>query len=151
VDPVADAIEQAARGGVELNQRQIDFLKDMQAERGPGVRFVIGTDPLVISVLDPNHEQVMEEERQWRANLPGWARQLRREAITLALPEWTWQDGDDADLHVCREYNSAGEFKGVGVHVSVSRPSSEEHAGGYFSGEDAAGLISVMFAGGTAD
>jgi hypothetical protein len=149
MDPVLDAIEQARRGGIELNERQIAELEQMRDERKPGVRFVIGTQPLLtISVLDADHEQWLARQRERRAALPAWTKRMRREVIAIALPEWTWQDGDDAEVSLGRCTDSSGKFIGISLWIWVTRPGSDNGASISLSGEDVLDLLCDLFGGG---
>lgn len=150
MDPVLDAIEQARRGGIELNERQIAKLEQMRDEREPGVRFVIGTQPLLtISVLDADHEQRLAQQREWRVGLPAWTQRMRREAVTLAIPGWTWQDGDDADVSVGRCIDSSGNFTGISLWIWVARSGSGDDASVCLLGEGVLQFLHDLFSGGS--
>jgi hypothetical protein len=152
MDPVLDAIEQARRGGIELNERQIAQLEQLRDEREPGVRFAIGTDPvLTISVLDADHEQWVARQVEARASLPAWTKRMRREVVALALPDWTWQDGDDVGVSVGRCLDTSDTFTGVSMWIWVARPGSDESDSVVLSGERVADLLSSLFAGGIAE
>lgn len=148
-DAVLDAIEQAKRGGIELNEGQIAKLEQLRDESKPGVRFVIGTRPLLtISVLDADHEERLAQQREWRASLPAWTKRMRQEAVVLALPEWTWQDGDDADVSVGRCNDSSGNFIGISLWIWVTRPGSGEDASVCLLGEKVWELLRDLFSAG---
>lgn len=147
-DPVTDAIEQARQGGLELTEEQINYLRNIRDEQGPGVRFVISTESggLGVSVLDANHEQHQAEYASHRANRPDWVRQMERAAVAIAFPDWGWQEDDDAEVVVFGESNKDG-FLGTGVAVTVARPRTDSEMIDTFTGEEAAEFMHKLLGG----
>jgi hypothetical protein len=148
-DPVADAIEQARRGGRELAEATIDYLKKIRDEKGPGVRFVIKTQPTMgLIILDAKHEEWLAERDRRHANLPDWVRQMYRAAVAIAIPDWTWRDGDDVDFVTFTTHNSSRDFTGIGGSIQVFRPGTDEEADAFLEGEEFAQFLHRLLSGG---
>jgi hypothetical protein len=67
-----------------------------------------------------------------------WLDGMHREAVTLAIPLWTWHDGDRVDISCGIDPGSTMDDRDFYVNISVERPAANLRADRYLGGVEAA-------------
>jgi hypothetical protein len=78
-----------------------------------------------------------------------WLDGMHREAIALAIPLWTWHDGDRVDISCGIDPASTMDGGDFYVSISVERPAANLRAERYMTGVEAAGFFSGLMERGT--
>jgi hypothetical protein len=73
-----------------------------------------------------------------------WLDGMHREAVTLAIPLWTWHDGDQVDISCGIDPGSTMDDRDFYVSISVERPAANLRAERYLGGVEAAEFLNDL-------